>query len=176
MFLRDSTRSRRPPWYGILVAVDRDPAALTSQIPSSHPYKRDIELVCDRLLDEWGAGWYISISAIERGQVSVAVGRRGSMTAMRNAVVRHTNQTPNFIERWLRQTVATLNKEANLQFGMIPVGQVPENSATELIDLVGLYGGRLHPDGWITLPNDKGWPGLMDQAQRLGITLAASVR
>jgi hypothetical protein len=59
---------------------------------------------------------------------------------------------------------------------MIPIGKLSDETVAQLVDLVGHYGGQLHPDGWITLPDDKAWPAFLNRTDSLGVTLAASVR
>jgi len=148
-----------------------------SAIPEAHPYKAAIEEACQELLDKWGSEWFIAIALEERGKWGICVGRRRpTRTYVRTSSPGREEQNPKSVGKWLREASRQIRQESELQFGMVPLGDLSETAASELVDLVGLYGGRLHPDGWITLADEKAWPAFLRRVEGLGVTLAASVR
>jgi hypothetical protein len=161
-----------------LVVVNREP--LSSRIPETHPQKAAVEEVCARMLGELGSQWFISIR-LTTDQVSweVCLGWRRPDLPLRNRnwVVRPPRQDAGSIEKFLRETSSQLQRESEARFGMEPFAKLSEDDRLRLQDLLGQFGGRLHPDGWITLDDDKLWRRLEETVRdQLSIRLVASVR
>jgi hypothetical protein len=152
------------------------PAQFKSAIPETHAHKEAIEKECRRFLEDAGPQWLISITP-QHGTWAVALGcRRAGRTVLRSSRLSERAQNMEVIGKWLRSSAREIREEAELQFGMMPVGNLSDQAASDLVDLVGLFGGRLHPDGWITLADEKSWPSFLTRVEEAGITLAASVR
>jgi hypothetical protein len=147
-----------------------------SAIPDNHPYKAEIEDACLRLLDEWGPGWRIGISANARSAWAMHLRRDGSSGQQRYREFSEQAFKAANVERWLRETIAEIRAASNPVFGMMPMGKLSDEPLFKLVDLVGLFGGRLHPDGWITLADEKAWPAFLKRVEEVGVKLVASVR
>lgn len=102
--------------------------------------------------------------------------RPGKPPQFRNTAIHRGSQNAVIVRKWLAAASAEIKNEPVMTFGMIPVGDMSDAAVSELLDMVGQFGGRLHQDGWITLADEKAWPRFLDYAARLGVTLAASVR
>lgn len=153
---------------------------LVTNIPEAHPSKVAVEETCQDLLYELGPAWFITISAVagRRKDWDIGIGRRrpGKPPQFRNTAIHRGSQNAAFVRKWLATASAQIKNEPVMTFGMMPLGEVSDAAVSELLDMVGQYGGRVHPDGWITLDDQKAWPKFLDHAARLGVTLVASVR
>ncbi len=154
----------------------QDDGPLSLRIPDDHPRREELERRCLAVLDDLGPGWRVTISSDGRyWQVSLRHPHTGAgQPALTN--MRAFSLEPPEVERFLRRAGNQMKQEGGRRFGMTPVTMPTEEQQITLIDLVVLNGGRLHPDGWITLDDDKRWPAVIEKALEVGVVLAAAVR
>jgi hypothetical protein len=151
-----------------------------SDIPREHPHKATIEDVCQTTLRQLGSGWFITIKTARPGhkEWSLGVGHRrpGKPPQQRNLGLPRVAQNADGLQSILSSAVAEIKDEPVLTFGMVPSQQLGQETVSSFIDLVGQFDGRVHPDGWITLADEKRWPDFLKRAEEMGVSLAASVR
>jgi hypothetical protein len=156
---------------------DPAPAArFVNAIPAEHPERGPVERVCLDALAELGTGWRISIHPDGTDWMCAVTRATPNGSRNRNFAVGQQRQNGRSLRSMIFAVARDLKRDTDLRFGMIVVNELSDSVLTDFVALVKVAGGQFHPDGWITLPDERVWPGFIDRAQELGVSLAASVR
>jgi hypothetical protein len=151
-------------------------ARFVNAIPRDHPERDVVERVCLEALAELGTDWRISIHPDGNDWMCAVTRVTPNGSRNRNFAIGTQRQNARSVRSMVFGVAKELKRDTDLRFGMIVTNHLSDAILADFVALVKVTGGHFHPDGWITLPEDRMWPGFMDRAAELGVDLAASVR